>query len=325
MSFPHVILTGGRAPRPPLPPSVWSGLEMTWTAASGRVWDLNDFEGGVLLDRRGVEGLHNPPITKYSSASRAIPGKRSRGWRTEARPVFWPVYLYGDSSREWLDRNAEFWDSIHPEIPGTWSVTAFENTRTLELTGVFDSSHIFDLDPMQRGWVQYAVALEAEQPYWAGTKIERGPWAAPESAGFFPGPPFHLSSGSAFADAEVPNPGNVTAYGQWILDGPLTANTVELGVGSAYLTVPFAIPDGETLVIDTDPRRPSALLGDTPALDDQGLSLPFDREAATNMTPTLGMQPFAGIPPASSVPLHVEATGLGSVRFELTPLYLRAF
>lgn len=293
----------------------WVGLSVTWTGPDGSVWDLADVAGGVFLDRAGVEGLHFPPITKYRSAARGIPGNRVRGWRTEAREVFWPIHLWGGSSEEWLTRNEAFLSTIHPERAGTWTVQASGRpARSLQLTGVFDESHAYTVDPVHSGWASYGITLEASQPYWEGELITRGPWKAPDPVPFFPGPPFSIGRGAAFGTAVIPNPGDVEGWGVWRAVGPLSS--VELGVGDAIIEVPFDVPSGEVLVIDTDPRHPTARMG---AVPDEGEV--FD---GADMRSQLGLQDYAPVPVGSSVPLHVDATGTGEITYELKPLFFRA-
>lgn len=296
-------------------PSQWVGLTVTWTGYDGSVWDFNNIDGGVFLDRAGVEGLHFPPLTKYRSTARGIPGNRVRGWRAEAREVFWPIHVWGDSSEEWLTRNESFLSTIHPDKPGTWTVKASGRpARSLQLTGVFDESHSYPVDPVNTGWAKYGITLEASQPYWEGELITRGPWKAPDPVPFFPGPPFTISGGAAFGSAVIPNPGDVEVFGKWRAKNALTS--IELGVGDAIIEVPFDVADGEMLVIDTDPRRPTALLGPIPAEGE-----PF---VGDDMRAELGLQDYAPVPVGASVPLHVEATGTGEITYELTPLFFRA-
>ena len=286
----------------------WRGLSITWEGPDGQTWDLTDRAGGVLLTAQGLEGLHNPRITKYASASRAIPGKRLRGWRAEARDVFWPLYIWADGSTAWRDRQQEFFDSITPDREGTWRVKAGEEERRLSLTGVFLDTHRYNFDPLITGWATYGVALEAAQPFWEGEPRTRGPWGSPNPVPFVPaggGPPLRISSASTVENATIPNTGNVEAYGAWTLNGPLS--DIVLGVGDALNVIPFSLEAGETLLIDTDPRRPSASIN------------------GVDSTTALGLQEWAPIPPGAEVPLHVAATGNGNVSFALTPLYLRAF
>ncbi len=298
------------APLPAPYVNPWPGLSVVWTGCDGSTWDLTDRASGVALYLAGVEGLHFPKVTRFSSKSRAIPGNRLRGWRAEERDVFWPVLLWADGSQGWLDRNAAFWASVHPERAGTWTVQAgTAPARSLDLTLVLDDSYAFQMDPLRVGWAEYPVHLEAAQPYWRGKVVERGPWRAPEAVPFIDpagSPPFHISSGTAFGSVTVPNPGDVPAWGTWQITGPLDVG-VEVGVAGAVITVPFPVPAGKTLTIDTDPQRPTAFMD------------------GVDVSAVLGLQDYAAVEPGAEVPLHVEATGAGSVGFALTPLYFRAF
>ncbi|GLJ78686.1 phage tail family protein [Microbacterium imperiale] len=303
MSYP--IALGNPPSAPPIPVAAWEGVSLEWVAADGSVWDLNDWTSGVFLDTRGVEGLHNPEVTVYRSESRGTPGHRKRGWKTKTREVFWPVFVFADSSAEWRARYRAFFATLHPDQEGIWRVTAGGETRELTVSPVFGSPHADAFDPMAEGWGEYAVELEAAQPYWQGARVRRGPWSAPAPVPFLPpGPPMHISSASNFASASVPNTGDVEAWGVWSAAGPLT--DVVLGVGGALITVPFELQVGDVLVIDTDPRNPSATLNGHDA------------------TQALGLQDYAPVPPGKSVELHVEATGAGSIMFDVVPLYFRA-
>lgn len=302
---PVILSQAGAAP--PEIVSNWESLQLIWIGWDGSVWDLNSRDSGALLYRRGVEGMHFPVISRNRTTSRTVPGNRLRSWRAEAREVFWPIYLWGDDSKQWRDRNNAFLKTIHPDRPGMWKVTGDE-TRTLRLTGVFDDAFQHDVDPQLRGWVQYPITLEAAQPYWEGTPIKRGPWRAPASISFIDpagSPPLHISSGAAFGSAKITNPGDVPVWGVWRLRDAL--ENVEIGVGGTIISLPFDLIDGDELVIDTDPRQPTATLNGEDA------------------TVELGLQDYAVVPAGSEVDLHVEAVGPGSVEFELTPLYFRAF
>ena len=302
-----VTLSAPPAGSSPVAPGAWGGLSLVWEGPDGSVWDLTDPDGGVVLTTDGVSGLHNPRVSKFSSVSRVVPGKRLRGWRAVSRDVFWPVFLWADGSREWLQRNREFFSTIRPDAAGTWRVRSDTDERSLQLTGVFDDPHAFDRDPSVAGWALYGVSLEAAQPSWQGQRIRRGPWSSPDPKSFFGAgaPPFTISSSVTFASATIPNPGDVEAYGVWSAVGPLTG--IVLGVGDSLIRVPFNLGIGDVLTIDTDPRNPTATLN------------------GVNATRRLGMQEYAAVPPGASVPLHVEAAGTGQIMFDLVPLYFRAF
>lgn len=293
---------------PPVPEDQWAGVSLVWIGADGSVWDIGTGGRGAVLQRSGTEGLHNPVITKFNSTSRVIPGNRPRGWRTEAREVFWPILVYSrENSAQWKSRYQEFFASIHPEIPGTWRVSHGGVTRELQLTGVFKNGHAFEHDPLIFGWEMFGVPLEAHQPYWEGAPLELGPWRQPETGPFFaPGgsPDFFISSSTEIGRALITNPGDVDAWLVWKAVGPLSE--IEIGIGDAVATIPFDLAPGQELIIDTDPRHQTGTLN--------GL----------DVTKPLGLLPYAAIPPGSNVEVHVEAAGDGEISATLTPLYFRA-
>lgn len=305
-----MVLIFAQLPPVPAPPvSPWVGMTHEWIGWDGSVWDLAAGAQGVVLLRDGVEGLHFPKIVKHRSTSRVVPGARLRGWRAGEREAFWPLLIHVDtSSSDYVARADAFFRTISPDRPGTWRVGAGGKFRELNLTGVFDSSHSYGVDPVYAGWGMYKIALEATQPFWTGSAVERGPWKAPSSQDFRPAggtPMFYLSSSSAFGNASIPNPGDVEAFPVWTVEGPL--EEIELGIGDRVIEVPFEVSDGETLVIDTDPRNVTATLD------------------GVDVTEDLGFQPLAPIPPSESAELHVQATGTGSVAISLVPLFFRAY
>ncbi|WP_137843864.1 hypothetical protein [Microbacterium sp. 2FI] len=289
-------------------PSPWQHLSMVWVGWDGSTWDLGTGEEGVRLLRDGVEGLHFPPIEKWSSRSSAFPGKRPRGWQALERAVFWPLRIRAQSSEEWRVLQDRFFNTIHPSRHGEWQVQAGTQVRRVRLTGTFEDPHTHPLDPYARGLGIYGVTLEADRPYWSGDPISAGPWSAVEEVDFFDAegsPPFHISASNSPTTASFTNPGDVDAYPVWTVVGP--ADDIELGVGSRVIDVPFAVAEGETLLIDTDPRNITATLN------------------GVDVTEDLGFQRFAPIPAKATTSLHVLATGEGSVSVSLTPLYFRAF
>ncbi len=297
---------------PPPPPITRFPVESQWIGWDGSVWDLHSGAQGVVLLKDGVTGLHMPRFDLYTSTTRAVPGHRRRGSRARARDVVWPVLVYGDTSAEWHQKDADFWHTIHPDKEGTWRITVGFQTRELKLTANPDEDYTYPLDPYKNGWARYAVELQAAQPFWSGESISRRfefvdtetppPFIPPTEA-----PPFEITRtrSASFAEASIPNPGDVAAYPIWTAVGPL--DDIQLGVGSTLIDVPFNLTTGQVLRIDTDPRNETATLDGADA------------------TVTLGFQSFAAIEPGDEQPLSVLVTGTGSVTCELVPLYFRAF
>lgn len=296
------------APASPAPASAsLVPFRQEWVGWDGSVWDISTGSRGVLLTLDGLVGMHMPKFDKYRSQSRALPGFRGRGSRAVGRSVVWPLFIHGETSEQWLESDVDFWHSIHPDLEGVWRVQSPRGIRELRLTGAFDSNHAYDRDPLKIGWARYAVELEAAQPYWSGTPIEQEFWAPDDPVDFFGAgaPPFTIGRGSTFATATMSNPGDVAAYPVWTVTGPLT--TIQVGVGGVVVDVPFDLADGEVLVIDTDPRNQTATLD------------------GVDVTATLGFQAFAPVGPGAAQSLSIVASGAGSVRVSLVPLFFRAF
>ncbi len=285
-------------------------IESQWIGYDGTIWDLHGGGQGVVL-LQDVVGMHMPRFDRFTSSSRAVPGHRVRGARAKARPVVWPLLVHSDSQIGWLSAEQGFWKTIRPtpDLAGIWRVTVGAQTRQLRLTAVLDDDHAYPLDPYLGGWAKYVLDMEAAQPYWEGEvearRFEIGP-VSPED--FFDAggsPPFHITPGTTFSTAVITNPGDVAAYPTWILEGPL--DTIQIGVGSITVEVPFDLSPGEVLRIDTDPRNQTATLD------------------GVDVSTTLGFQNFAAIEPGENRPLTVLASDTGTITCELIPLYYRAF
>lgn len=298
-------------PKVVLPPTILRfPIRSQWVGWDGTIWDLHNGAQGVAL-LQDVVGLHNPKFDRFLSSQRVIPGHRVRGVKAKARAVIWPLLVHNDSQLGWLSTEKGFWRTIRPEpeFAGTWRIGVGPQIRQLRLTGLFDDDHAYPLDPYLGGWAKYALEMEAAQPFWEGEVVRRvfeiGP-ASPED--FFDvggSPPFHIIPGTTFSTAVITNPGDVAAYPTWTLVGPL--DTIQVGVGSVTVEVPFNLTTGQVLIIDTDPRNQTATLDGVDA------------------SVALGFQNFAAIEPGENRPLTVLASDTGTITCELIPLYYRAF
>lgn len=290
-----------------VPPPAWAPMPMSWTGWDGSVWPLVGSTARNPRLGRGVKGLHMPRFNVQKSKSVLVPGADIEGYTIDERAVFWPVLFRAPSPDEWLDQHGAFFDSFHPVKTGLWTVGSGVDARTLPLRGDFDGGTVFDRDPVLSLWTMIGLELEAPRPLWRGQTIPQKFTNAAGVPFIDPGgsPPFHISRGSSFASAKVKNPGDEPAYMVHTMEGPL--DSVEIGIGDAVIEVPFAVPDGSTLVIDTDPANRYATLD------------------GVDVTRELGFQMFAPVPPKGTTPLTLSASGAGSVTVEITPLYWRAF
>lgn len=303
---------------PPQPPaSPWVGMPSVWTGWDGSEWSLTDRAQGVYL-RPGVRGLHMPAYTRHSSTSPAVRGSRHRGVSVLDREAFWPITVFhGDGSVAWRERDTAFWATMDPDKTGTWTITHPGGAqRHLDLR-FSESDDTLQTNPWRLGWQQYGITLLADKPLWRGATQTRT-WAQAAGSNFYGGgalvgPPFQISSGSTLATAKMSNPGDVPAYPVWTIIGPTTSVTV--GLAGQIIQVPFEIPLGKAVQINTDPVEGQvAWYGDWA---NGTLSNEVDR------TNELGSASFASIPNGADRKLSLTMAGTGSVRAELTALYRR--
>jgi hypothetical protein len=296
---------------PPVAPSRFPGLHHTFTGWDGQVWDLSDWStAGVFLTSGGLRGLDLPGTTDYVDEYAGVDGQRSRGFKVNAREVFWPVLVWSDDSTdEWLERDAAFWESLEPGRVGTWTVTRPDgSSRSLRVRCVPEGDASFDTDPSSSGWMAYGIKLIADDPYWTSEPVPRD--FTVETATNFTQTEdaaqdgFYVWGGSSLAEAQIVNPGRVAAWPVWTLVGPLTTPVV--GVGGKTITCP-TVASGSTLVIDTSPWVRSALLNGVDA------------------TASLGAAEFAPIPAGGVQSLTVTATGSGTVRCSIVPRHYKAW
>jgi hypothetical protein len=101
------------------------------------------------------------------------------------------------------------------------------------------------------------------------------------------------------------NPGDVEAYPIWTLTGPLTSASI--AIDGRTITVPFAVPSGQTLVIDTNPNQLTAIM------------------AGVDKITQLSSADFAPLPVGVDIPIALALAGSGSCEISITPLYYRAW
>jgi hypothetical protein len=299
----------GSPPSPPVsqPQVLWTGLDMTWTGWDGSVWDLSNPETGTVM-MPGVRGFNMPPITHYLTPRATVPGARWRGHSVDVREVFWPLQVYSDAgSTAWIVRDRAFWKTMRPDKTGTWTVIQPNGVkRTLTLRFQDDGSQQYDTDPAIVGWTNYGITLAAEDPYWAGP-TETGTWTQGTPSGFFAtgSATLKISPGVTLATATLNNPGDVETWPVWEVHGPV--DNASVGLNGRIINVPFAVPAGQVLTINTSPRVQTAMLN------------------GVDRTADLGTVDFAPLPADQTTALSLNMTGTGTVKAHITPLYLRAW
>jgi hypothetical protein len=314
-------------PRPPVPVPVnpWVRTRVTWTGWDGSIWDLTDPDGGVVLLRDGVEGLHMPKFKEWVRQSPAVPGQTFSGAIAEKRTVVLPLAVYEDTtSAAWVERDAAFWRSMHPRRQGTLTISPAGTGRSRSIRlRLQPEDHTYGLDPAFARWAEYSAVLIADQPFWEGLPVRAG-WGAAPPQDFYEteGPHLvNLMTGHTTAAADLTNDGDEDAWPVWTVIGPSSAT--HMGTGTDIVEIPFDIPEGKAVVLDTDPRIRTALEYDyVPAAGElpEAFLNPMDRTA--DLT---GAVKFSRIPAGTTTPVNVSLAGNGQLRVVLIPLYWRAW
>lgn len=302
------IAYGTPAP-PPLPPvRSWRGMRHTWTGWDGTVWDLTDPRGGVFLLADGLEGIDDPVLEHHTHDSAVVHGFSYEGFNIPERKIFWPVYIYHDgSSVSWIHRHRAFMRSLRPGTVGTWTVELPTGERRSLKVRLKERLRSSSNDPAFRGWATYGIEMMAEQPLWEGVTVIRQ-WDNGAQVPFLGasglGPPFHVSPYQTIGNATVNNDGDLETFVKWTALGPTTS--VQVGVGDGVAIANFSVPDGQKLVINTDPRNFEATLDGVDVM-------PMIERFDTDMT----------LPPGENIQLSLAMTGTGSVQAEFTTLHFQ--
>lgn len=321
------IVYGAPSVAPVDPAPNWSGMPMTW-AAKGLEFSLTDRRTGIHL-MPGVRGLGSITSDRHVTVSPAVAGSRYEGTSVLEREVFWPLRIWhSGGSIEWMERDRAFWSTMDPEDTGVWTVVHPDGKhRTLRLRFVTDGDPARQRNPLRMGWETYGITLVAERPFWEGEPVVRSFAGTAEPLPFFEptGPQVvNIASSYSVGNASMDNPGDVESYPRWFIEGP--AVTASVGVGDMIVDVPFEVPEGQCLVIESDPDQIGATLYDVAP----GASTkPSERVVGVDLlnpvdkTADLGEADFAPIPAGTAVPLSLTLIGLGKVEALLPTLYRR--
>lgn len=305
----------------------------TWTGWDGSSWQFKK-ANGIWLDAVGIRGMNMPPVTHYKRQPVSLNGSVWQGYIIPEREVFWPLHMAFTP-----ELDAQFWRTMLPYKTGTWTVeTPGGQARSLDLRFTDDSSQASDGSPFLLNHALYGITLAAEQPLWRGDPIIRS-WSAPTQYLFFGGgspsnptdvanqygPPFVPTQSSSYNDAQILNPSDVETWPKYAItaqDGA-QVDSASVGLGADLIEIPFAIPAGQRLVIDSNPTVQRAFLGSYDPNDEDETSL---TGTPVNVTADLGSVTWSMLPPAETV--DVSFTSVGSPKalaMRADTLYMRAW
>jgi len=307
-SFP--VKAQGAPEAPPSPPvNPWPGTKFTWIGWNGRAFDLagGDHATGVAL-REGTRGLNMPPIEHHESETEARPGSRWISSRTLKREMLWQVGVYQDtSSQDWIDYDDSWWETLHPEKPGQLIATKPDGTtRSLPCRYADDGGHELSHSPGLFHWMHYAIAMQAEQPYWRGTPEVRSWPIGADSVSFIGPNGLRLARARTTATATIDNPGNVDEYVTWTAKatGAGIAAGAKFGVGENLVGFSQPLTAGDVLVVNT--REMTARLNGV--------------RVSRFLTPRNPVP----VPAGQANDLVIDVSGTGEIQAVLTPSFFRA-
>lgn len=307
----------------------WEMTRHTWHGVNGTKWDMSSGADGVTLEQ-GAEGFGFGAVELFVGESPGLHGGRLLGSRRKPRPLYIPLRLKGgEGSAAFLRTHQSLVESFSSTEFGRWTVETEVSSRYVDAVYSGVSNGELGLDPGLYGRQLYGVQMQSMSSDWIGTPVT-GWWLPPEAPRSLwdtPNGVFFVMQGRDTSSATITNPGTYASYPTWAIDGYSPAARV--GVGGEYVDVPFPIPNGKCLVIDTDPRRLSATMYDVPA---QYRASPIsERKVGVHLlnpvsrTRELGVVDFAPVPPGKDIPLSLSVSGAGLAQISFNTLWQTAY
>lgn len=229
-------------------------ITATWTDPDGTVWPLSDTSDDVgWFTTQGPGGWN---ATTYEIVTDPLPrgGEQVRFVRAKPGAITWPIYVWGETHLSYIQRHRlirrAFTKTVHVGLPGLLTVARPDSTaRTIEafyqggLEGEAGEGHLFSHD---------AISLFCPDGYWKD--LEPVTFLNTYTAGGadFLNPYPQVSESLSFGDQTVTNGGDVEAWPEWTITGPMTALTAT-NLRSGYeFTLTYSLLDGEQVTIATD-------------------------------------------------------------------------
>lgn len=301
-------------------------IQHEWITDEWGTFDLTNVHGATAEDRvflsdKGIEGMGNPPISRFGDESPQLDGRVDTGWRARPRQVFWPIVI--DSNPDivpWQQQQALWWKTMRPNLIGTWRVTAPDATyRDLLVRYESDGGAVYPVDPSMSGLEVHGITLVADDPWWRGPVVSRVFQTAETPLDFYAitnDRVFNLMSSNTVSDAFIANPGDVTAWPVFRFDGPITSFEIRQTPPNPFvgsdITSDYDIPAGDWLILDTDPRV-------------QTMTRYFSGGGSLDVTDQISNAAFFGIAAGTPRTIYVTLNGSGSLTASIVPRYFRAF
>lgn len=226
----------------------------TWTDPTGEVWPLSDDgdDGPGWFTANGPAGWH---ATNYEIVTDPLPrgGEQVRFIRSKPGTITWPVYVWGDSHQQYIERHRQirraFTMTVHRGLTGTLRVERPDGSAR-EIDCLYQEGLQGEAS---EGWLwsKDAVTLFCPDGYWRDvTPITVTHSYQPGVDYFSPWP--QVSPSLTLGDAQVDNPGDVDAWPVWTITGPMTSMTATNLTTGYEFSLLYGLAAGEQVTITTN-------------------------------------------------------------------------
>lgn len=240
------------SPPPPDPPPRSEAREYTWFAPDGTVWPLNRRELGWWTTR-GVAGLGAMPIELVTD-EHPRGGARVRHVALGPRLITWPMVVRGDDHTEFLER----WRPLGLAFtmtsdlgPGVLRIRRPDGTAR-EIEAWYQDG--WDGDPDQgRRYDTVVLTLFCEDPAFRDVEALTVSRAHSGAGTSFFDPFPRVSPANVLGATQVVNPGDVKAWPQWTVTGPMTAFLAQNDTTGESFELTATLTAGQQATITTHP------------------------------------------------------------------------
>lgn len=225
----------------------------TWTDPTGAVWDLSDNspDGPGWFTPPGPAGWN---ATTYEIVTDPVPrgGETVRFIRAKPARVVFPIYVYGESHLSYVQSLRQIKKAmtmtVHRRTVGTLTVTRPDaSARAIDC--FYESGWEGDAG---QGWLwsQDAITLFAPDGYWRDVQALSTVHSYIPGSDFFNPFPF-VSDSLALGQNTLSNPGDVDAWPEWTITGPMSAVTATNVTTGFEFTLTYGLAAGEQVTITT--------------------------------------------------------------------------
>ncbi len=228
-------------------------ITATWIDPTGTEWPLSDTSDDVgWFTTSGPAGWD---ATTYEIVTDPLSrgGEQVRFIRSKPGELTWPIYTGGETHLEYIQRRRAikraFTMTVHRSTPGVLRVARPDGTAR-EISCYYQGGLEGDSGD---GWLwsKDAVSLFCPDGYWRDVNATTVTRAWQVGSDFFS--PFpKVSAGLSLGETQINNPGDVDAWPDWTITGPMTALSATNVTTGLSFSLSYALNAGEQVTITTN-------------------------------------------------------------------------